>query len=159
MPEQIVQAEMNVLPNAEIASAYQWNAGGWWGSVCGAVAWMLVMAGFLIVNGESMVAAIPIACAVLLLAVAILLWSRRSEMRAFQGMMLFLSAAALIVPITYFATGYFASPAVLAQMRWSNSPVAYFVVLAIVPFTMLRFWLTEFGAKQAAIRKQIKPQA
>ncbi len=144
-----MHAEMNASAGAEPQSAFQWNAWGWWGSVVGAIAWMLVIAAFMIVNGERMVAAIPLTSAVMLVALAALLWSRRGSMSAFNGLMFFCFAAAFAVPITYYATGYFASPATLAQMRWSNSPAVHCMVFGLVPYTMVQFWLRERSERGA----------
>ncbi len=138
-----MQAEMYGSTEAEPKSAFQWNAWGWLGGVLGAIAWMLVIAGFMLVSGEFIVAAIPLTSAVVLVSLTLFLWSRRGSMSAYSALMFFCFAAAFAIPITYYATGWIASPATLATMRWSNSLAVHCMVVGLVPYTRVQFWLRE----------------
>ena len=106
-----------------------------------------MVAGFAASFGEWPIVSIALTSSAIMIGLATWLWSMRHSISAFRGLMTLMVAAAIVLPLTYYTVGYFASAALLTRMTWSNSPLANVVVLGIVPATILRVWYAERAAK------------
>ena len=134
-----------------IPSHFQWSFWSWFGAIVGSTSWMLVVASFFIAWREEVVSAIPIASFVFVNLLAIGLWLRRSRLSSFHGLMTVFMSMAIAFPVTWFSVMHFASPQVLAAMRWPNSFFSTAVVVLIVPCITLRFWILERQARNRAL--------
>lgn len=135
---------------------FQWNAGAWFGNVLAGTGWIIVTAGFLVVNLEFAVAAIPLGCCLITFLVACGLWQRREQLDPFFSRMLLLSVLAIATPVAWIATRELASPGTLAQMNWPASARWDVVISLVVPVGMLGFYIVEGRAnrKQSASSQQ-----
>ena len=122
---------------------FQWNAGAWFGSSLGSSAWMLVTAGFLLINGQTILASIPTTGFALVLIGSALLWSRRQSIYPFSALMTLLGLLAIVFPFVWCVVQSFGSTSVLSAMNWPESRWITILVFAIVPAGMLWFYVLE----------------
>ena len=128
---------------SNVSSGIQWNAGGWFGSVVGSTAWMLVCAIFLMFHGQNTVAAINVACFAIANAVAVALWLNRSKISAYPALLTLLATLSFAIPIAWLATAQFASDNALAAMNWPTSSIVTALILFATPVVTLIFVLRE----------------
>lgn len=129
------------------AGRFQWNAGGWFGSVVGTTLWMLVVAGFLIANRQWL-AVVPIGCFVIINSIAWVLWSRRGQRDPFSSLMILLASVGVAVPIAL-ATIASGTPPLPTQMNWTSSALGIVAVVLLVPAMMAWFYILERRARQS----------
>ena len=114
---------------------------------------MLVVAAFLIAKGDGILSILPVTCFAVTIAVGQFLWSRRDRINPFLAIQLLCSVLAILVPLVWFTTEYWGSPAALAAMHFPRSQ--WWIVL-IVPVGMLwalamerlQNWETKRGQSQ-----------
>lgn len=121
----------------------QWNAGSWLGASFGGTAWMIVAAGFLILNQEISVAVIPL-CGFLVTSIfAYGLWAYREQLDPFVSIMVLLVVLSITTPVAWFSIRNFASPQTLAQMSWPSWYGWNVVVVLLTPGIMALFYVND----------------
>lgn len=118
---------------------FQWNRAGWFGASLGSTAWMLVTAGFLIVQNQTLLALVPAIGFAVTLAASMMLWARRDRIYPFAALMALLTLLALTMPLVWFIVSSYGTATALALMNWPTSRAVAVGVAAIVPLSML--WL------------------
>ncbi len=131
------------------SGAFEWNAGGWWGSQIGGTAWMLAV-GIGIAFQDIRPAAVMIAGGIVSNIVGTLLWCRRDRVsphRAIQTLLGVIGVCALGGIVSLDAFGHVPANQRLLVYWW----------LVFIPGLMLMFYLREREA--AAAQKRTTPHA
>lgn len=139
---------MNTSTKALISRGrFQWNRGGWFGSLLGSSAWMLVTSIFLLFYSQPFLAALPLGGFAVVTFASYVLWSRRDRIYPYPAMMAMLGLFAILMPVVWMAISSNASPSSLEAMNWPVDPRITAVVFAIFPIGMVWFTLLEWSAK------------
>lgn len=131
------QATRVVHPGGEIKyEAFQWNAGAWFGSLAGAVAWMAPLGVLSIAYGSYLVGAVALACMSMGCLIAIVLWRSRDTLSAYHAYQIVLPLL-FVMTVCIFATiQLFANGETLLALRWSKWN---WLLLLIFPALLLQF--------------------
>ncbi len=130
----------------EPASAFVWNAGGWFGAQLGSTLWMLIL-GAAVLRRDATGGLICLGGWAALNAWGAILWSRRGRLAAHAGFQLFLGAASLVfaaVVLALRARG-------LSQHPFAGGAVSTYLplwVLGLAPCLMLFFYLRERSVRR-----------
>lgn len=130
---------------------FQWNAGGWLGAALGGTGWMVVTAGFLVINQEFVVAAIPLSCFLFTSLIAHGLWMRRERLDPFLSLMAFLAVLSIATPVAWITTRNWASPETLGQMDWPSWYGWNVVMLLLMPGLMVWFYFAERRSRLSSV--------
>jgi hypothetical protein len=122
---------------------FQWNLGGWFGSSIGSTAWMLIVAAFLYVHGQSVLALVPGMAFLIVNAVTVVQWRRRCRLLPFRALMTLLVLLSVVTSVVLLAIERFASPVALAAMHWVESGAGLIPYLLIGPVLIVLFVLLE----------------
>lgn len=130
------------------ASAFQWNAGGWFGSQIGGTCWILLAA--LVALPRDLTAALA-SFAVFLAAnlVGTLMWVGRSRLRPYPAMQALLVCCGLASALATFVldrAGHFGSLGVGGQV---SAQSMYLMLAMLVPGLMLYFRSLERAGREA----------
>ena len=131
---------MNTIEPMRGPGQFQWNGGGWIGSVVGGTAWMLVASAFMITKGAVLPALVPVGCAAVTILVGYALWHFRDRVPPFPAMMTLLAVMAFALPIAWFSTERWCPPQILSAMHF---PRSQWWVVGLVPLLMLWFGVQE----------------
>jgi hypothetical protein len=131
------------------ASAFQWNAGGWFGSQLGSTLWLALLGGVLLGQGRASGWALLLAFAAAN-GVGAALWSARGRLAAYGALQTLVGVTGLC---TLGALLALAGAGDLASMdpRFAAHPRRLFGVLLIFPALMALFALMERGARRASL--------
>lgn len=66
-------------------AAFEWNAGGWFGSVLGGTLWMFLGAGALTAQGHAVAGTVWGACSMIGVGVGVALWKRREAVAPYRA--------------------------------------------------------------------------
>lgn len=131
------------------SGAFEWNAGGWWGSQIGGTAWMLAV-GIDIALEDLRPGAVMIAGGVVANIVGTWLWYQRDRVsphRAIQTLLAVIGVCALCGIVALDAFGHVPANQRLLVYWW----------LLFIPGLMLMFYMRERGA--TATQKTETPRA
>lgn len=121
----------------------QWSSGGWYGSLIGGSAWMM-LGSFLMASKSRSLAWTWATCGLISISVGVWLWSQRSRLRpypAIMGLMLTLWLTSTVAIVSAVVLGPRATPPFEAPTGLS------LFSLLIFPGLMLQFTLMERGSK------------
>jgi hypothetical protein len=133
--------------NASGAGAFQWNAGGWFGSQVGGTLWMLVGAAVLLPRAPA-AALVWLGSFTAANALGLALWARRDRLRPYPALQLLLAALAVLSAGNMIVADLAGQLPSLAGGggQWSNPRAAAYGALLVFPALMLLFWLKERSA-------------
>lgn len=124
---------------------FQWQRGGWFGSVVGGSAWMVPTAALLAYNGQATLALIPLGICLLINAVGCALWYRRDRLRPFHALSGILILFLITTPLAWFVVATNATPESLASLNWPSSSIITAMVLMICPTIIVLFCIREYS--------------
>ncbi len=104
---------------------------------------MLILAAFLLVDGQVNVALIPAFCCISTWVLSLILWQKRKQLSAYAGLMILLGWLVLAIPAAWFSTELLAGPNVLARMNWPDSIFVRVIIALMAPALMLHFTLSD----------------
>lgn len=123
--------------NDKIAMAgprrFQWQFGGWFGSVFGGSAWLIPTAVILAFNGQLRLAMLPAGCCLLLNVLGVVLWYRRDRILPFPALLGVLALFAVLTPLVWFAVSVNATPESLASLNWPQQGITAAMAVFICP--------------------------
>jgi hypothetical protein len=122
---------------------FQWNAGGWFGSSFGSVAWMLMASGILCINGQLLLALFPALTFTVVLLTSYGLWQRRDRIRPFTAMMILFGVLSVAIPLVWSILSTFASPQSRTAMNWHQSTAETVLVFSFAPMLLVWFCVLE----------------
>lgn len=125
--------------------AFQWNAGGWFGSSLGSSAWMLILAFVVASKAEFLLASVLFAWFCVINLSAYVLWMHRNRIAPFIGIQSLLLVVAIAIPSAFFAVKHLAS---LSTATLIQIPKHTFWIYMIAPATMALFAFREWAARQ-----------
>ena len=124
---------------------FQWQIGGWFGSVFGGAAWLIPTAVILAFNGQMRLALLPAGCCLLLNVLGVVLWYRRDRILPFRALMGVLAAFAVLTPLVWFAVSVNASPESLASLNWPQQGITGDVAAFTCPAIIAWFCVLEYS--------------
>ncbi len=83
---------MTLVEDKQGAGAFQWNAGGWFGSQFGATLWLLLLGGSVLAQGEPTRGLFVIGCGLAANAVGYLLWQARDRLQPHSAIQMLIGA-------------------------------------------------------------------
>ena len=124
---------------------FQWQMGGWFGSVFGGAAWLIPTTVLLAVNGQSALALLPAVCFLLATLVGVVLWFRRDRVRPFPALIGMLVLFSCITPLVWFGIAFNATAESLAALNWSKHGIPAAIAAFICPTIIAWFCLLEYS--------------
>jgi hypothetical protein len=124
---------------------FQWQMGGWFGSVFGGSAWLIPTATILASNGQPTLALVPAGCCLLMNFVGCVLWHRRDRVRPFPALIGVLILFSIATPLTWFAVSANATPVSLAALNWPQQGMIAAMVTLICPAIIVWFCVLEYS--------------
>jgi len=141
---------------------FQWNFAGWFGCSVGSVAFLVPVAGFLLVHGDFALALLTSISFLTSLLLAVVLWRSRQRRLPFPAMMTLFGIDAILVAAVWLSVTAFANPATLKAMSWPEFLPVNILVCLIIPIAMLLFWndeASETRKKQLAAKKRSRSKS
>lgn len=126
--------------------AFQWNAGGWFGSLIGGTAWLLAGALFFML-GDEVLAWIWAGCFALGLGTGVGLWWARHRLLPYPAMQVLLLVLFLGALIAFLAVDLRNQLGLLLPAALNNKG-EFYVCLLVFPGLMLRFYIMERRVRQ-----------
>ncbi len=124
---------------------FQWQIGGWFGSLLGGSAWLIPTGVLLAISGQLGLALLPLTTCVLLNVLGIVLWYRRDRVRPFPALVAALASFALLTPIVWVAVSTYATPKSLAALNWPQQSFAGAIATLIFPAIIAWFCFLEYS--------------
>lgn len=118
---------------------FQWNRGGWFGSQIGATAWLILLGGLIVAQGE-LVGAVAVVLGLLSNGLGLLLWRRRRTLSPYLAIQALVGICGLSALISLIAISAAGSSFETSQAFW---------YLLLFPAVMLMFHLQERAARKA----------
>jgi hypothetical protein len=131
---------------------FQWQVGGWFGSVSGGSAWLIPAAIILGLNGQSRLALLPAGCCLALNALGVWLWYRRDRLLPFRALLGMLSVLAVLTPLVWFSVSLYATPESLTSLNWPQSGITGAMVASICPAIIAWFCILEYSHRDESLR-------
>lgn len=132
---------------------FEWNAGGWFGSVLGGTLWMFLGSGALTAQGSSAAGAVWGACAMVGVGVGVVLWKRRESTaphRAVQALLWALFALGVVAMASIDLSGAGAEADDALSGHGLFHGVAKYGFLLVFPVLSVVFAAREKNARAAA---------
>ena len=130
---------------------FQWQIGGWFGSVFGGSAWLIPTAVILASTGQPQLALLPAGCFLLMNAVGALLWYRRDRLPPFFALLGMLTAFAVVTPFVWFAVAFNATPESLASLNWPQHGLPGVLAVLICPLIIAWLCVLEYAPRNAPV--------
>ena len=132
-------------------SAFQWHAGAWFGALLGASVWMLFGAVYLFLYFSQQIGIVWFSGFVSCAVMTVVLWTQRSQMRAYaayQWSLFAIGVVGLICLLLAHVAG------LLPRLVWNNPNASFgaYAAWLVYPILMLRFHLRERAARAAGQR-------
>jgi RNA polymerase sigma factor (sigma-70 family) len=130
--------------------AFQWNAGGWFGSMLGSSCWMALTAGLLLLKRDFTAGALVLICFLVAIAGTIMFWNARANIKArlaLNWMLLLLFVLATVVLSTFQFLTSAASQSALSWTPWA------WLVLLIFPALGLNFYFIQRGTEKNMLKQ------
>ena len=131
--------------------AFQWNAGGWFGSQLGSTLWLFILAGEMV--PKSVFAATWLfVCAAAPNILGCILWMKRDRLAPYPAIQFLIAAIGAGTLVALLVADHFL---VLASIdsRWKSSPRQAYWVLCIFPMLMAQAaWLERSASKRGKTR-------
>jgi len=122
-------------------SAFEWNAGGWFGAQFGCTLWLLIL-GFVLFRQDALAGWTCVASFFVLNAWGLYLWRSRERLSAYAGLQRFLIAASVVIALVVWVvnTRGLSEPPTPGAMVSTYLP---YWVIAAAPALILLFFLRE----------------
>jgi hypothetical protein len=144
----IARPSMNI-PHKKSAKTgsrhFQWQSGGWFGSVVGGSAWLIPTAAILAFNCQPTLALVPLVCCLMVNFVGCALWYRRDRIRPFNALIGILILFSITTPLAWFAVEANATPDSLASLNWPQSRIKFAMVTLICPAILVSLCIREYS--------------
>jgi hypothetical protein len=124
---------------------FQWQIGGWFGSVFGGSAWLIPTAVILAVNGQPRLALLPAASCILMNAIGGVVWYRRDRILPFQALVGVLAVFAVLTPLVWFAVSAKATPESLDSLNWPQQGITSAMAAFICPVIIAWLCILEYS--------------
>lgn len=139
--------------------AFRWNAGGWFGSCIGSIAWMapLSVVSFWFESKAS--GFVTFACFFAGIAMSVAAWRFRKTLSAYRSFQYMIIVTGFLTIIVFTATQLWANEETREFTEWT--PWAWLVLL-MFPIISLHFWWIERSFEQTVFEAQVvnrKPQS
>lgn len=135
---------------------FQWQVGGWFGSVLGGLAWLLPTAVILALNGQSHLAMLPAACFLVVSTLGALLWCRRDRLLPFPSLICVLAVFSVVTPLVWFSVSANATPVSLASLNWPQQGITAIVATLICPALIAWLCIGEYTHGNASVSPKNK---
>ena len=124
---------------------FQWQVGGWFGSVFGGSAWLIPAAAILAFHGQTGLALVPALACLGINVLGAALWYRRDRVRPFPALVGILGVFAFVTPLVWFTISANATPASLAAMNWPQQGITGVMVVLICPIIIAWLSILEYS--------------
>ncbi|EKJ98715.1 hypothetical protein RBSH_06028 [Rhodopirellula baltica SH28] len=124
---------------------FQWQGSGWFGCVVGGSAWLVPMSAILALNGQPLLALVPLGCCLLAILFGIALWHNRDRVRPFRALIGMLMLFSITTPFAWFTVSTNASPDSLVLLNWPQSIAITAMVAVICPTIAIWFCFLEYA--------------
>lgn len=130
--------------------AFQWNTGGWFGSMLGACSWMALTAGLLLAKRDFSAGALVLFCFLVAIAGTIMFWNAQANIKARVALSWMLLILFVLATVVLCAFQFLSSDASQAALNWT--PWAWLVLL-IYPALGLNFYFIHRGTEKKMLEQ------
>jgi hypothetical protein len=113
--------------------SHKWSAGGWFGGTLGSCAWMMIVSGLLVAEGQIIIAAVPLTCSFVTMMAAVVIWKYRCRMTYMSGILSLIGVISVTTLTAWLSISVFANDQSLAKLNWPASSSAMGYVLFGTP--------------------------
>ena len=126
---------------------FQWQAGGWFGSILGGSAWLIPTAVLLAMNHQSRLAVLPAACFALMVGLGTFLWFRRDRTPPFPALIGVLAVFSIVTPLVWFSVATYATPQSRAALNWPQQGLTGTLAALICPAIIAWLFVLEYSGR------------
>ena len=124
---------------------FQWQTGGWFGSIIGSSAWMIPTAFILGSHRQIVLALLPAGCFLLINVVGVVLWHQRDRIRPFPALIGVLTLLSVVTPLVWLTVASQATEESVEALNWPSQPIAGLIVLLICPAIVAWIFILEYS--------------
>lgn len=124
---------------------FQWQIGGWFGSVFGGSAWLIPTGFILGVHSQVALASLPVTCFLLLNAVGVVLWYQRDRVRPFPALIGIMALFCVVTPLVWLTVASQATAESLDALNWPSQHITGLAVLLLCPALVAWFYFLEYS--------------
>jgi hypothetical protein len=129
--------------------AFQWNAGGWFGSQVGSTLWLLILGALLFTQGRTQAGATALVAFAISNAIGTWLWSRRVHVAPYPAIQALVAVMGMATLAVFVGLDYLGELAALDPQGAARPGWAY-GLLAMYPGLMLLFFVQERAARRSS---------